>query len=488
MNIIKKITDARGLKLFIIGIIICLVLSGYKFENEYNIAKSQNWYVSDEIWYVPSSVLILKDIFHLNATYEVNNLTGLNLFFSSYQGMLTCENFVLQNGGEILKGDYIKNTAIAVAVPNNLVKSLGQCKDLTDIIPGFPLPDTSNVNTYINPEHPPLGKYIIALAIYLLGDKPICWRLPGIIEGAAIVIIAALAGWRLAGIFGMILASTAASFDPLTTNMASVAMLDIHLAFFTALGSLFYIYDKKNFSLLFFSLASTIKYSGLFLIPFLILFLYKKENDIIGAFFKVALAQLIVAIIVFLPYIIHFGPVWVISQFVSAIIWNTQSRPPGPPASTPIDWVFGLHSFYLSYNPDIPAKGLPFIYIPVFFASLLTFPVYFFKISENKNLEKFAGLSLLSFFFFFFYYITYFAGNKTLYSFYFTQISPIYYELFPLSILLFIGYYNISGFYYEKIKELAALFSKLVEKFEKHFRKNRNQAQVGSHITLLTGV
>ncbi|GBF09557.1 conserved hypothetical protein, partial [Aeropyrum pernix] len=42
---------------------------------------------------------------------------------------------------------------------------------------------------YYNAEHPPLGKYIIALSMLLCGDRPLCWRLPSIVEAGLIPVI-----------------------------------------------------------------------------------------------------------------------------------------------------------------------------------------------------------------------------------------------------------------------------------------------------------
>ncbi|TRM78917.1 glycosyltransferase, partial [Sulfolobus sp. D5] len=37
-------------------------------------------------------------------------------------------------------------------------------------------PNEQNIQTYLNPEHPPLAKYIMAVFIYLLGYNPVAWR------------------------------------------------------------------------------------------------------------------------------------------------------------------------------------------------------------------------------------------------------------------------------------------------------------------------
>jgi len=42
----------------------------------------------------------------------------------------------------------------------------------------------------VNPEHPPLAKYLIALSIRALGDRPISWRFPSALAGALVALCA----------------------------------------------------------------------------------------------------------------------------------------------------------------------------------------------------------------------------------------------------------------------------------------------------------
>lgn len=40
----------------------------------------------------------------------------------------------------------------------------------------------------VNPEHPPLAKYLIALSIQALGDRPVSWRFPSALAGALVAL------------------------------------------------------------------------------------------------------------------------------------------------------------------------------------------------------------------------------------------------------------------------------------------------------------
>lgn len=91
---------------------------------------------------------------------------------------------------------------------------------------------------YFNPEHPLLGKELIALGMYLLGDNPLGWRLPSLIAGTIAVGASMRAMWhasaeRLATItFGVLLVTG----FPLFIH-ARIAMLDIFMVAFLALAA-----------------------------------------------------------------------------------------------------------------------------------------------------------------------------------------------------------------------------------------------------------
>ncbi|MGY6637011.1 MAG: glycosyltransferase family 39 protein [Erythrobacter sp.] len=86
---------------------------------------------------------------------------------------------------------------------------------------------------WLNPEHPPLGKYMIALGMALLGDNAVGWRITPLIAGIVAVGAAMRALWyasenRFACVaLGVLLASG----FPLLVH-ARIAMLDIFMAGF----------------------------------------------------------------------------------------------------------------------------------------------------------------------------------------------------------------------------------------------------------------
>ncbi len=88
-----------------------------------------------------------------------------------------------------------------------------------------------------NPEHPMLGKEIIAAAIWLLGDRPIVWRAPSAILGAAGLfafgrLVWLASGRRVATLAAMILLAT----NFIWFIQSRIAMLDMAMAGFALLA------------------------------------------------------------------------------------------------------------------------------------------------------------------------------------------------------------------------------------------------------------
>lgn len=88
-----------------------------------------------------------------------------------------------------------------------------------------------------NPEHPLLGKQIIAASIALLGDKPLFWRIPSALFGAFGLFAFGRLLWfssqsRFAALSGMFLLATSFAWF----IQSRIAMLDMFMATFTMVG------------------------------------------------------------------------------------------------------------------------------------------------------------------------------------------------------------------------------------------------------------
>ncbi len=95
--------------------------------------------------------------------------------------------------------------------------------------------------------HPPVGKWMIAGSIRLLGDTAFGWRAAGALAGSGIVLVTWLLGLRLFHRrWQALLACTLLLLDGLFVVQARTAMLDIFLALFTVLGAWLLVRDLQD--------------------------------------------------------------------------------------------------------------------------------------------------------------------------------------------------------------------------------------------------
>lgn len=86
--------------------------------------------------------------------------------------------------------------------------------------------------------HPPVGKWLIAAGIALVGDTPVGWRITAAVVGTLVVLLTYLIARRLLPAVGAAaLAGLLAAFDGLLVVQSRIAMLDVFLALFVVLGA-----------------------------------------------------------------------------------------------------------------------------------------------------------------------------------------------------------------------------------------------------------
>jgi dolichyl-phosphate-mannose-protein mannosyltransferase len=95
--------------------------------------------------------------------------------------------------------------------------------------------------------HPPVGKWLIAASIALLGDAPVGWRAAGALAGALTVLLTVLLARRLTGrpLLG-VLAGGLLALDGVFLVQARTAMLDVFLAAFVVLGAYLLVVDHQR--------------------------------------------------------------------------------------------------------------------------------------------------------------------------------------------------------------------------------------------------
>lgn len=279
-------------------------------------------------------------------------------------------------------------------------------------------------SNYYNFEHPPLGKYIMALSMALLGDKPFNWRVPSIVMASLIplIIYVGLAWGRDTRwiVIGTV-AGLAASADHILIAMGSVAMLDIYAAFFLSLAIVSAFRERFYLSAVFEGLAWASKETALpGALALLILILARSPNRAgVIKFLKVFIIVLGVFIVAYIPLFAHFGVMYVIQQTLGGYKWDLVSRPPGPPASAPSGWFFNVNPFVLSYSPLLEASMTVPLELTALGAAIAIFVVglgrdrRLLRAGSTFYVLEFVGL-----------WAVYLAGNHTLYSFYSVVFTP----------------------------------------------------------------
>jgi len=151
--------------------------------------------------------------------------------------------------------------------------------------------------------HPPLGKWLIASGMYLVGPEPLGWRLSTAILGIATVALLMAVALKLFGSKRLaITAGFLLAIDGLAITLSRTALLDAALTFFLLLGFWFVLLDQqtsrlgiaeaisnKTKSVLWFrpylllagtalGMASAIKWSGLYLLAGIGLYLVFSET------------------------------------------------------------------------------------------------------------------------------------------------------------------------------------------------------------------
>jgi dolichyl-phosphate-mannose-protein mannosyltransferase len=138
--------------------------------------------------------------------------------------------------------------------------------------------------------HPPLGKWSIALGIRLFGDTPFGWRFSAAAIGVLSVLLIYLISQKLFSSFFLSFFATALmAFDGLHLVMSRTALLDIFLSFFLLLS--FYLLVTNRYWLMGITLglALATKWSAVYVVAVLGIFLLIRHRQVIRTFLQCAL-------------------------------------------------------------------------------------------------------------------------------------------------------------------------------------------------------
>jgi dolichyl-phosphate-mannose--protein O-mannosyl transferase len=120
--------------------------------------------------------------------------------------------------------------------------------------------------------HPPLGKWLIGIGIKAFGNNEFGWRISSALIGTSCIVIMFLITQRLFNsIYLSHIAALLMAADGLTLVMSRVALLDIFLLFFILLTFYFYLLNNYWLVGIFLGAATSVKWSGAYLIPLFLL-------------------------------------------------------------------------------------------------------------------------------------------------------------------------------------------------------------------------
>lgn len=408
----------------------------------YELSRGGKGYVSDEVWYVSAARNMLSDLYGLKASNPLA-CSATIVLNKSYE-YLAVNALALRYGINIVDTNYDK-LKYALYVESSNCSSLNEFTNelankygVKEVVYGWRLPDNDGINDYLNTEHPPLGKYLIALSIVSLGDYPLHWRIPSIVSGVLMILLLYYLTLNISGSpWIALLAASLTAIDPLFKALGSIALLDIFVATTSVAAAIAIVKKRYVAASILIGISASFKFNGLFtLIPMMIIYLRnlvrtKGNIDLetmykyIEWLFKNAAVIVIVFLIASAPFIAGYGLGGWFRDTVNSLKWHTSEKcPPSragcPTSSFPIDWFIGVNAFTLYVNPTVVAMGNYIFWTASLWLSILFIPA-------AKTFKK-VGYSLLFLLGILFGYIALWAvGGRTQYSFYAIHLLPFTY-------------------------------------------------------------
>ena len=194
--------------------------------------------------------------------------------------------------------------------------------------------------------HPPLGKWLIAIGIQTFGDSPFGWRFSAALFGlASVALINFITQALFKSNFLSLSATALISLDGLHLVMSRTALLDIFLSFFILLTFYLVIREKYWQAGISIGLALATKWSALYLLIALILFLLIYKRTYIITSIQFIVLPLSTYLITWLGW------------FISDVGWKRDS------ASNSLLSLFNYHReilhFHTNLKTDHPYEASP---------------------------------------------------------------------------------------------------------------------------------
>jgi len=432
----------------LLAILAYAAYSYYSYADAYTASEIRGGgkgYVSDEVWYVDAARNLLRKVF--GAEPRQVGLPGATVVYSSNISLSELRRIARELGVRIVDDRYseLRNAVYVEAAKRSSIEAFARALNASDVVWGWRLGDASGINSYMNLEHPPLVKYLIALVMALAGDYPTYWRLPSVAAGLATVVLTYLFVAEVSGLRWLgVLAAGLLAVDPIMRAMSSVAMLDVYVAMFSVAAAYAAVKKGPLHGVLVAALGSTAKFSTLFVLPPLYLAYARRSaarsgslkrflDDTLFFISYTLLAFILPQVAVSIPLIASMGfGQWFEQCVIGAFQWHLTTKCVGescPPASAPWCWFFNINPFPLYYFPTsaVVAQVNSLLWPIALAVAVVMAPGYAVDRGSRWSLGFLWGVFLS-------YVALWVLGNRSQYSFYAVQLAPFVYALLATAI------------------------------------------------------
>jgi len=297
---------------------------------------------------------------------------------------------------------------------------------------------------YWNLEHPPLGKYIIALALMAEHSSyAFAWRVPSIILTSLEPLIIFL-GITIGNpkderrLIGGVAGALVFPLESITATVGSLALLDSYATFFLTIAIALAINKRWGLATIAMGLSLASKETALPFVLALAVYYYLNSKDTLKDKIITSLALIVVPVAIlvlsYAPLVTFLGLKNVILGMETTLHWDLQNRPSGPIPSSPIDWFFGVNAMIggiitetLHVGNNYIVKQLllkfsmnPFIEAPAF---LIAMGYFVYSLLVHRSIPR--DLGTLFFVIGFSTFSVVFIFNHTFYSFYSIIFVPV---------------------------------------------------------------
>lgn len=233
---------------------------------------------------------------------------------------------------------------------------------------------------------PPMAKLLMASSMFLFGEHPFAWRLPGVLLGVGAVWFVFLIGSRLFNKSVGLLAAALFALDGLPLVLSRIGTNDSQFLFFTVATIYFFLSERYWLSALLLGFAASTKLSVLWIPPLIVIlfFVLKKRWEWKLAWYLVL--PPVVYLLSFVPFFM-LGHTWAqLIELHQQMYWYHSHLQATHPFSSPWwSWPFMLKPiwfFTVSENgiiSNIYAHGNPVVFWLGFAAAVAALFIAFFS-------------------------------------------------------------------------------------------------------------